>query len=116
MTITRQEFGIRAFKTVVHNQTVYLAGMIADEPFLPIKEQMQRVLKQMDERLQRAGTCKEKLLMVNIYCADMRRIGELNEAWDAWLDRENSPARACVQGGMTRPGWEVELTAIAALD
>ena len=116
MTITRQEYGIRAHKTVIHNDTVYLAGMIAEEAFLPLGEQMRRVLIQMDERLARAGSSKQKLLMVNIFCADMRRIGELNEAWDAWIDKANAPARACVQGSMTRPGWEVELTAVAALD
>lgn len=116
MTLTRQEYGVRAHKTVIHNDTVYLAGMIADEPFLPMAEQMRRVLAQMDDRLERAGSCKEKLVMVYIFCADMRRVGELNEAWDSWIDKTNAPARACVEGGMSRPGWEVELTAIAALD
>ncbi len=116
MTLTRQEYGVRAHKTVIHNDTVYLAGMIAATPFLPMKDQMAEVLGQMVDRLERAGSSKEKLIMVNIFCADMRRVGEINEAWDAWLDEANAPARACVEGGMSRPGWEVELTAIAALD
>lgn len=116
MTLTRQEYGVRAHKTVIHNNTVYLAGMIAAEPFQPMKDQMAEVLQQMCDRLERAGSSKEKLIMVNIFCADMRRVGELNEAWDAWIDKENAPARACVEGRMSRPGWEVELTAVAALD
>ena len=116
MTLTRQEFGIRAFKTVIHNNTVYLAGMIADEPFLPVGEQTRQILAQMEARLERAGTSKMKLIMINIYLADTRRFQEMNEVWDEWLDRENAPARACVQAGMARPGWEVEMTAIAALD
>lgn len=116
MTITRQEFGLRANKTVIHNDTVYLAGMIAEEAFLSIAEQTKRILAQMEARLERAGSRKDKLIMINIYLADMRRFGEMNEVWDAWLDRENAPARACVQGSMARPGYEVEMTAVAALD
>lgn len=98
------------------NNTVYLAGMIAEEPFLSVAEQTKRVLAQMEARLERAGSSKAKLIMINIFLADMRRFGEMNEVWDAWLDQENSPARACVQGSMARPGYEIEMTAIAALD
>jgi enamine deaminase RidA (YjgF/YER057c/UK114 family) len=115
MTIKRQEFGMRANKVVIHNDTVYLAGMIAEEPFLSVSEQMRRVLEQMDKRLDSAGSHKSKLIMINIYLSDMRRFGEMNEVWDAWLDKENAPARACVQAGMARPGYEIEITAIAAL-
>lgn len=116
MAITRQEFGIRAYKTVIHNDTVYLAGMIAEEAFLSVAEQTKRILAQMEHRLERAGSHKNKLIIINIFLADMRRFGEMNEVWDAWLDRENAPARACVQGSMARPGYEVEMTAVAALD
>ena len=116
MTLTRQEYGVCAHKTVIHNDTVYLAGMIAETPFMSMKDQMAEVLQQMCDRLERAGSSKDKLIMVNIFCADMRRVGELNEAWDAWIEPEIAPARACVEGRMSRPGWEVELTAVAALD
>ena len=116
MTITRHEFGLRAYKAVVHNNTVYLAGMIAEEAFLSVAEQTRRVLLQMDKRLESLGSSKQKLIMVNIFLADMRRFQEMNEVWDAWLDKANAPARACVNGGMARPGYEIEMTAVAALD
>jgi enamine deaminase RidA (YjgF/YER057c/UK114 family) len=55
------------------------------------------------------------LLSVTIYLSDMRRFDELNSIWDPWLDRDDPPARACVDAGMARPGFEVEMTAIAAV-
>ena len=70
----------------------------------------------MEDRLARAGSDKQRLIMINIYLADMRRFAEMNEAWDAWLDRDNAPARATVEARMARPGFDVEMTAIAALD
>ena len=115
MTIKRQEFGIRANKVVVHNDTAYLAGMIAEEPFLSVAEQMRRVLEQMEKRLLSVGSSKNKILMINIYLSDMRRFQEMNEVWDAWLDKDNAPARACVQASMARPGYEIEITAVAAV-
>ena len=116
MTITRHEFGTRAYKAVIHNQTVYLAGMVAEEAFLSVAEQTRRVLLQMEQRLASVGSSKAKLLMINIFLADMRRFQEMNEVWDAWLDRDLAPARACVQASMARPGFEIEMTAVAALD
>ena len=116
MTLTRQEFGVRAHKTVIHNDTVYLAGMVASEAHRPVTEQTEEILQQMEDRLARAGSDKRRLIMINIFLSDMRRFAEMNEAWDAWLDREHAPARATVEARMARPGFDVEMTAIAALE
>lgn len=75
MTRTRRKFGVRVRKAVIHNDTVCLAGMIATEPFLPMKAQMAEVLAQICERLERAGSSREKRIMVGNSGADMRRAG-----------------------------------------
>ena len=116
MTIIRQEFGKRAHKAVIHNDTVYLAGMIAETAYLPVVEQTREILRQMEDRLGRAGSDKSKLLMVHIFLGDMRRFAEMNEAWDTWLERDIAPARATIEARAARPGFDVEMTAIAALD
>lgn len=115
MQIDRYEKNPRAARAVVHNGTVWLAGMIAEEGFLAVAEQTRQILAQMERRLESVGSDKAKLLSVTIYLADMRRFDELNEAWDPWLDRDNPPARACVEARMARPGFEVEMTAVAAV-
>lgn len=115
MTIKRYEFGTRFHRIVVHENTVYLAGMTADKPFLTVAEQTRRVLAQLENRLESVGSHKRKLIMVNIFLADMQFFSEMNEVWDAWLDKEHAPARACVQASVATPGLSVEITAVAAL-
>jgi hypothetical protein len=31
-----------------------------------------------------------------VYIADMKRKGEMNRAWDEWVDTNNPPMRACI--------------------
>jgi enamine deaminase RidA (YjgF/YER057c/UK114 family) len=39
---------------------------------------------------------------------------EMNAAWDAWVDRAQTPARATVESRLARPGFLVEIAVIAA--
>ena len=41
--------------------------------------------------------------------------GEMNSAWDAWIDPANTPARATDRGAAGRPKYLVEIMAIAAI-
>ena len=114
MDIDRHEKNPRAARAVVHGGTVYLAGMVADEAFLTIGEQTRQILDQMVTRLDSVGSGKSRILSVTIYLSDMRRFAELNDVYDPWVDPDHPPARACVSAGLARPGFEVEMTAIAA--
>jgi len=38
----------------------------------------------------------------------------MNQAWDAWVDKANTPARATVESRLARPGYLVEIAAIAS--
>ena len=115
MTIERYEKNPRASRAVVHGGVVHLAGMVADEADLSVAEQTRRILEQMERRLESVGSAKDRLLSVTIYLSDMSRFDELNAVWDPWLDRENPPARACVGAQLARPGFHVEMTAVAAV-
>ena len=115
MTIERYEKNPRAARAVAHAGVVHLAGMVADEADLSVAEQTRRILEQMERRLESVGSAKDRLLSVTIYLSDMSRFDELNSIWDPWLDRENPPARACVGAQLARPGFHVEMTAVAAV-
>ena len=39
----------------------------------------------------------------------------MNGVYDKWIDRENPPARACVEARLADPDLRVEMTAVAAL-
>jgi len=115
MTITRLAPEERLTGAVIHNGLVYLAGQVADDASLDAEGQMADILAQVDALLAEAGTDKSRLLSVQIFITDMADIAGMNRAWDAWLDRDNKPARATVQALLANPQWKVELTGIAAL-
>lgn len=114
MAIARHEKGPRMSQAVVHGDTVYLAGQVADDPAADIKGQTQSVLDKIDKLLAQAGTSKANLLQAQIWITDMRNFKAMNEVWDAWVDPENPPARACVASLLARPELLVEIMVVAA--
>src|SRR5205823_5060463 len=88
MKIERHETGPRMSKAVIHGDTVYLAGIVADSPKdKSMAEQTRSILSQIDGFLATAGTNKTKLLSANIWITDMAQFGEMNTVWDAWVCR-----------------------------
>jgi enamine deaminase RidA (YjgF/YER057c/UK114 family) len=115
MKIERHETGPRMSKAVVHGDTVYLAGIVADAPKgKSVAEQTQSILSQIDGFLAAAGTNKSKLLSANIWITDMANFAEMNAVWDAWVSPGNTPARATVEASLASPDYKVEIMVVAA--
>ncbi len=114
MSITRIGAGDWNSKAVVHNGIAYLSGMVAGDKSVPMKQQTEQVLAQIDKFLAEAGSDKTKILSSMVYLADMSRKDEMNEAWMAWMDPANPPARAAVGTALT-PGTLVEIMVMAAV-
>ena len=116
MTITRIGVGPRMSKAVVHGNTVYLAGQVADAAKgHSVTEQTKDILGQIDALLAEAGTDKSKLLSVNIWLADMSTFAEMNAVWVAWIVPGSTPARATVESKLAAPAYTVEIMLQAAL-
>jgi enamine deaminase RidA (YjgF/YER057c/UK114 family) len=115
MKIERHETGPRMSKAVIHGDTVYLAGIVADSPKgKSMAEQTRSILSQIDGFLATAGTNKAKLLSANIWITDMAQFGEMNTVWDAWVSPGNTPARATVEAKLASPDYKVEIMVVAA--
>ena len=85
MKIERHDIAPRMSKVVIHGDTVYLAGIVADNPKgKSTTEQTKSILSQIDGFLAKAGTDKTKLLSANIWITDMANFAEMNAVWDAW--------------------------------
>jgi len=100
-------------RAVVHDNTVYLCGITAD-PVGDITAQTRQVLERIDGLLDQAGTNKSKLLTAQVWLSNMRLFRQHNLAWNEWVDRENPPARACVEAELFDPGLLVEIMVTAA--
>ncbi len=115
MTIQRHDVGPRMSKCVVHGDTVYLAGIVADNPKgKSVTDQTKDILAQIDNFLAKAGTDKTKLLTANIWITDMANFAEMNAVWDTWVSQGNTPARATVEAKLATPDYKVEIMVVAA--
>lgn len=115
MTVERKEVGARMSQIVIHGDTVYLAGIVAQaNKGKSMTEQTREVLATIDKYLAQAGTDKTKLLSANIWITDMGKFAEMNAVWDAWVSPGKTPARACVEAKLAAPEYNVEIMVRAA--
>ncbi|WP_431855867.1 RidA family protein [Azospirillum sp.] len=114
MSIQRFHGGPRMSQMVVHNDTVYLAGQVANTPSPDVEAQTREILGQIDALLAEAGTSKSKILSATIYLVDIATFGAMNKAWEAWVEPGNTPARATVEARLAAPEYLVEIQVIAA--
>jgi len=115
MTIQRFDTGPRMSQAVVHGDTVYLAGIVANKTAGDsVTKQTQEILSIIDGYLAKAGTDKSKLLTATIYLTDMKTFADMNAAWDGWVSAGNTPARATVEVKLAAPQYHVEIMVTAA--
>ena len=98
---------------VVHDNVVYLSGIVADDKSLPMQGQTEQVLRKIDAVLASAGTEKSHILSATVYLADIKLKDDMNEAWMAWVDKKSLPARVAVGVELTL-GTLVEIMVCAA--
>jgi enamine deaminase RidA (YjgF/YER057c/UK114 family) len=114
MSIERKHVGARLSQAVVHNNTVYLAGIVADHPIPDAAAQTGQILDQIDKLLAECGSDKTKILTATIWLTDVRYFDEMNSVWDKWVPAGQTPARACVESKLAHPKYLVEIRVVAA--
>ena len=114
MTIERKHVGQRLSQVVIHGDTVYLAGIVADHPVADVAAQTGQILDKIDQYLKEAGSDKTKMLSATIWLSDIRYYDEMNSVWDKWVPKDAAPARACIEGRLAAPKYLVEIRIVAA--
>ena len=115
MSIERMHVGSRMSQVVVHGDTVYLAGQVAQNAGGgSIADQTKDILEAIDGLLAEAGSDKSKLLTATIWLSDIRHFDEMNAVWDAWVAPGNTPCRACVEARLAFTQFDVEIMVTAA--
>ena len=113
--IQRFDVGARMSEMSVYNGVAHLAGQVAEDASADISGQTRQVLAAIDSLLARAGSNKTKILMAQIYVANMKEFDGMNKAWDAWVADGNSPPRATVEARLANPDFKVEIVVTAAV-
>lgn len=115
MEIKRYDCGVRFATAVEHNGMVYTSGLVCNDQSGDITAQTKETLAKIDAALEKAGSDKDHVLMVNIWIADMKLFGEMNAVWDEWVSKENMPVRACVEAKLAGNNNLIEIAAIAVV-
>ena len=113
--VQRFDVGSRLSEMAVHNGTVWLAGQVAADDTQDTAGQTRQVLAQVDALLARAGTSKSRIVMCQIFLADLADFPAMNAVWDAWVVQGHTPPRATVQAKLARPQWKIEVVVTAAM-
>ncbi len=114
MSIQRFHVGARLSEMAIHNNTIYLAGQVADDPALDIAGQTRQVLAAIDRLLAEGGSDKSAILSATIYISDMADFPAMNGVWDAWVVPGATPPRATVEAQLAKAAYKVEIQVIAA--
>jgi enamine deaminase RidA (YjgF/YER057c/UK114 family) len=115
MEIKRLHVGPRLSEAAIHNGVVYLAGQIAEDITQNIDGQTREVLAHVERLLTEAGSDKTRILMCQIFLADIKDMAAMNMVWDAWVPAGHAPPRATVQAQLARPELLIEVVVTAAL-
>ena len=112
--IERIDVGPRMSEAAIHNGTIYLAGQVPEDARQDIGGQTRQVLACIDALLARAGSDKRRILMAQVFLADLADFPGMNAAWDAWVAPGHTPPRATVQARLADPDWKIEIVITAA--
>jgi len=113
--IERFDKNERLSRIVVHNGTVYLSGLTADDKKADTCGQTQRILAKADTLLESVGADRSKLLFAQIWLRDVEDFDAMNKAWVGWLDGAAPPARATVGASFALPEIRIEIQFTAAI-
>jgi len=112
--IVRHDPGAILSRAVEYNGMVFVAGLTADDYKLDVTGQTEQVLRKIDKYLAAAGTNKSRILSALVYVSKIGNKDGMNKAWQAWMDKANPPARACVEAQLGTPDTLVEIMVTAA--
>lgn len=114
MDIQRLQVGATLSEAAIHAGTVYLAGQVANDRTLNIEGQTREILGHIDRLLADAGSSKERILMCQIFLADIKDFDGMNKVWNSWVAPGNAPPRATVEAKLAKADWLVEMVVTAA--
>jgi enamine deaminase RidA (YjgF/YER057c/UK114 family) len=100
-------------RAAVHGDLVMTVAVAPDPVPSSMYEQSVKALARLDESLALCGSDKSKILSAIVYITDIKSKGEMNRAWDEWVDMKNPPMRACIGVDLEPPHIvEIVVTAV----
>jgi enamine deaminase RidA (YjgF/YER057c/UK114 family) len=115
LPIQRIDCNPRLSDMVVYNGIAWLAGQVPDDTSENIEGQTRQVLAMVDKLLASVGSDRTRILMVQIFLANLADYAGMNKVWDSWVPAGHAPARATVQAELAKVEWKIEIVVTAAV-
>jgi enamine deaminase RidA (YjgF/YER057c/UK114 family) len=115
LPVRRIDPGPRLSEATIHDDRMYLSGMVASDTSQDVSGQTNQVLVEIGSLLEKGGSHRTKILSALMFLADMNDFAAVNAVWDDWIVAETSPARATVQARLSDPNAKIEIMVVAAL-
>jgi 2-iminobutanoate/2-iminopropanoate deaminase len=112
--------GLPYSQAIRHGELVFVAGQVALDPATGqvvtggIREQTERVLRNVEAILRAAGTSLAHAVETLCLLHDIGDFAAFNEAYKGFFPKD-PPARTTVQAVLPRPGLLVEIRVVAAM-
>lgn len=106
-------------QAVVGGGLVHCSGQIALDPATgelvgdDVVTQADQALKNLGAVLEAAGSSYARVLKCNVYLKDMGDFAAVNEVYTRYFNREDAPARACVEAAGLPKGALFEVDCVA---
>jgi enamine deaminase RidA (YjgF/YER057c/UK114 family) len=96
---------------VAHGDTVYLAGIVADDLTADMAGQTRGVLRQLEEFAAAHGLDRSRVLSATIFVTDLSEKPAMNRVWQEFFEPAQLPARATIGVADLGPGVRLEMVA-----
>ena len=105
---------VRSSAVNVLNGNAYMTVIPHDLASAPtVAEQTRQCLATIEERLAMVGSDKSRIAHVTIWLAHLFDFREMTDIWNAWVDPEHPPVRACAEVGLAGKDLKVEMIVVA---
>ena len=108
-------------QAVIHNNTMYISGQIALDPYSKelvtndLKKETMLVMNNLKAILENENLSFDNVIKSTIFLSDMRNFKEVNEIYGSFFNKGNEPARETVEVSKLPLGVNVEISMIASL-
>ena len=108
-------------QAVIHNNTMYISGQIALDPYTKelvindLKKETMLVMNNLKAILENENLSFENVIKSTIFLCDMGNFKEVNKIYGSFFNKGNEPARETVEVSKLPLGVNVEISMIAGL-
>ena len=108
-------------QAVIHNNTMYISGQIALDPYTKelvtndLKKETMLVMNNLKAILENENLSFENVIKSSIFLSDMGNFNEVNEIYGSFFNKGTEPARETVEVSKLPLGVNVEISMIVGL-